>query len=398
MRSKLIYFLKHSPLIQALVLKAGSIFFLVLGLFIKTDDKLVLLCDNSGKVYEGDSSKVLYDTMSADSDFSGFKYVWAFVDPNSFNVAGAEKVRIDSFRYFITALRAKIWITNTNIERGMRFKKTDQVYLNTWHGTGPKAFGNTGKRRYYHFEDIDILCCDGQYQRDAMVNYYGAKDESIIYSGRPREDELYRINDADILSIKKNLKIPLGKRVILYAPTWRDSKDGGKTYAIAPPITTKKWEDALENDYVVLFRSHVVSTVAENLEFGGLFIDVSKYLNINHLYAIADILITDYSSTMFDYALLDKPVICFAYDYDSFLSETKLLFDLEKEMPSGVFKNEDKLLKHIREMDYQIESKKTKAFKDKFLNRGDNATALCIDALKKKLLNPKYDFSKEEEV
>lgn len=393
MRNKLIYFLKHNALVQTAVLRVGSLLLWLLGAFVKTEDKLVLFCDNSGKVYEGDSAKVLQDALKKDAMFADYRYIWAFVNPDSFDVKDAEKVKIDSWKYFLSALQAKIWITNTNIERGMRFKKADQVYLNTWHGTGPKAFGNTGKRRYYHFEDIDILCCDGQYQRDAMVNYYGAKDESIIYSGRPREDELYRITDADVLSIKNDLDIPLGKRVILYAPTWRDSKDGGKTYAIAPPVTTKKWEDALEKDYVVLFRSHVVSTVAENLEFGGLFIDVSKYPNINHLYAAADILITDYSSTMFDFALLDRPIMCFAYDYDSFLLETKLLFDLEKEMPSGVFKDEDSLLRFLREMDYQIESEKTRAFKDRFLNRGDNATELCVDALKKKLLDPKYDFS-----
>ena len=393
MRDRLIFILKHNFIMQNTALFLGSILLRVLGLFIRTRDGYVLLCDNSGKVFEGDSAKVLYDAMRNDPFFAGYHYTWAFVNPAAMQVEGADKVKIDTIKYFLAALRSRIWITNTNIERGMRFKKSDQVYLNTWHGTGPKAFGNTGKRNYYHFEDIDILCCDGKYQRDAMVKYYGARDENIIYSGRPREDDLYNITPSDINNIKDSIGIPPGKRVILYAPTWRDSKDGGKSYVIAPPITVKKWKEALRNEYLVLFRSHVVSTVAENLEFGELFIDVSKYSNINHLYAVADILITDYSSTMFDYALLDKPIICFAYDYDSFVLETKLLFDLEKEMPSGVFKNEDKLLKHIREMDYQIESKKTNAFKDKFLNRGDNATALCIDALKKKLLDPEYDFT-----
>ncbi|MGI6696600.1 MAG: CDP-glycerol glycerophosphotransferase family protein [Christensenellales bacterium] len=398
MRSRLIYFLKHNPVMQNLILKTGGLFLRLLGRFVKTEDNLVLLCDNSGKVYEGDSAKVLFDAMRLDPTFAEHRYIWAFVEPETIQIEGAEKVKIDTFSYFLCALRAKIWITNTNIERGMRFKKSDQIYLNTWHGTGPKAFGNTGKRKYYHFEDIDILCCDGKYQRDAMVNYYGARDENIIYSGRPREDELYEITPEKVRKIKELLDIPLEKCIILYAPTWRDSKDGGKSYPIAPPITVKKWEKALGSNYLVLFRSHVVSTITENLEFGSLFKDVSTYPRINHLYAIADILITDYSSTMFDFALLNKPILCFAYDYDTFHEETHLLFDLEKEMPSGVIKQEDALLQYILSMDFDGECIKTESFKEKFINRGNDATMLCMEAIKKKLAYPQYNFSKAEKL
>ena len=146
-----------------------------------------------------------------------------FSDPAAFEVPGAEKVKIDTLSYFKTALRAKVWITNVNIERGLHFKKKSQIYLNSWHGTGPKASGNAVKgRNDYDFSYVDIICVDGQHTRNQMINDYNACEENLIFSGRPREDELYTFNDTTTDRVRTALNIPIGKKILLYMPTWRE--------------------------------------------------------------------------------------------------------------------------------------------------------------------------------
>ena len=135
MHDKIAWLIKHIPFIQWLYQKVMSLVFRVMGLFISVDDKLVLLSSYGGDQYS-DSPKVIFEAMKTDSRFTGYHFVWAFGDPSKFDVPGADKVKIDTLSYFKTALRAKVWITNVNIERGLHFKKKSQVYLNTWHGNG----------------------------------------------------------------------------------------------------------------------------------------------------------------------------------------------------------------------------------------------------------------------
>ena len=233
---KVEYIIKHNAFVQKAYVKVMSAGFRFLGLFIKTEEKQVLLSSLIGKSY-GDSPRVLFDAMKADPFFSGYKYVWAFDNPESFQVEGAEKVKLNSLRYFLTALRSGIWITNVNIERGLHFKPEKTIYLDTWHGCAPlKVDGNAQKNRNdYDFSDIDIFCSNSEWQDKCFVKYYKANKNSIIRCGMPRNDVLYRVNQDKIKALREKYEIPDGKKVILYAPTWRESVDGGKSRIFAPP-------------------------------------------------------------------------------------------------------------------------------------------------------------------
>ena len=248
MHDKIAWLIKHIPFIQLVYQKVMSLVFRVMGLFISVDDKLVLLSSYGGDQYS-DSPKVLFEAMKADPRFTGYRYVWAFGNPEKFDVPGAEKVKIDTLSYFKTALRAKVWITNVNIERGLHFKKKSQVYLNTWHGTGPKKGGNAVKgRKDYDFSYVDIVCVDGKYARDEMVNWFNAKDEHLLYSGRPREDELFSFTYDDTKRVRSTLKIPDDKKILLYMPTWREYGN--------LELNTELWEKELSAEYVMLVRAH----------------------------------------------------------------------------------------------------------------------------------------------
>lgn len=355
--------------------------FRFIGLFIKTSDKMILYSSYGGDQYN-DSPKVLFEAIKQDPRFSEYKHVWAFADPKAFIVPDAEKVKIDSLAYFITALKAKIWITNVNIERGLHFKRKKQIYLNTWHGTGPKKGGNAVKgRKDYDFSYVDIICVDGKYARDEMVNWFNAKDENLLYCGRPREDVLFCLNVETTKKVKENLNIPEGKKIILYMPTWREYGNLELNY--------KYWEDELSGEYVILTRAHHFSKTSINIANNTFWIDVTLYPEVNELYWISDILISDYSSAFFDFGLLGKPMICFAYDYEQYEAGNGLLMNIKNEFPNGIKRNEKEVIDFIRTMDYKKESIKCKKYVEGYVKHPGNATIACIDRIYELLLNDK---------
>ena len=345
------------------------------------DSKLVLLSSYGGDQYS-DSPKVLFEAMKSDHRFAGFRYVWAFRDPAKFEVSGAEKVKIDTLSYFKTALKAKVWITNVNIERGLHFKKKTQVYFNSWHGTGPKKGGNAVKgRKDYDFSYVDIVCVDGKYARDEMVNWFNAKDENLIYSGRPREDELFTFDESTTERIRKQLDISDTKEVLLYMPTWREYGN--------LELDTALWERELSDKYVMLVRTHHFAKKGFFISDKQFWIDVSSYPDVNELYWIADILISDYSSAFFDFGLLGKPMVCFGYDYEKYEAGNGFLMDLKSEFPSGIKRTEQEVIAFIQSMEYEAESARCKAYVDGYVKHPSNATQMCIDRIYEKLNNKK---------
>ena len=384
MRDRLIYILKHNRFIQTTYKVIMSVFFRFIGLFIKTDQKLILFSSFAGKKYN-DSPKVLFEKMQADSFFSEYKMVWAFEHPEKFNIPGAQCVKIDTWDYFKLALKAKIWITSVNIERGLHFKKNNTIYVNTWHGAGTKKIGNAcAGRNDYDLSNVDVMLVQSDFERDIFIRDFKCLENSIYKIGFPRNDELFHITEEDRAEFRQLFKIPKGKKVILYAPTWRDSKDGGLSYKVEPPINIDKWKATLSKEYIILFRMHPFTTLF-NMEYDDFARDVSKYDNLNHLLAITDILITDYSTIVYDSAVARIPFICFGFDYERYNKERGFYFDLNKVYPGGVFYNEDNVLERIKSISNSVDVDKYEAFRNKYIQAGGNSTTIIMDELKSKL-------------
>src|SRR5699024_9654798 len=100
----------------------------------------------------------------------------------------------------------------------------------------------------------------------------------------------------------------------------------------------------------------------------------SEYPEINKLLIAADILISDYSATIFDYSILEKPIICFAYDYKQYSEERGLYIDFKKELPSGIVNTQEEVVEKIKTMNYKEECIKTDQFKKKYIEKSGNAT------------------------
>ena len=379
MRDRLIYILKHSPLIQKLYVVVMSFVFRLWGAAVKTDEQLVLFVSFMGKGFN-DSPKVLFDYMQAHPEYQRYRCVWAFEHPE--NYPQLETVKIDTPAYFKMALRAKYWITNTNIERGLKFKKKDQVYLNTWHGIALKYIGNDCPgRKDYNFDTVNYLTVSGDYEERVFKSAFRAKASSFLRCGMPRNEALWLADDNTKAQMRRKLNIPEGKKVILYAPTWRESTDGGRSYAIKPPIHFDAWKEALGTEYVILFRAHHQTTKVLGVEYDEFVRDASEYPAVNDLLIASDILITDYSAIAFDYSILCRPIFCYAYDYDSYLAERGTYFSVDEKYPNKSCRTEDELLSRIRSVDYATEYANTRRFRDEFVQYGVGATETCIHAV-----------------
>ena len=381
MIKKIEFLLKNNLIIQYFYKQIFSFIFRFIGLFVKTDPNLFLFNSFGGKKYN-DSPKVIFEQLLNHPKSKKLKLVWALENPDNFDIPHAIKIEINSFKYFIIALKAKYWVSSVNIERGLKFKKDNTIYLNTWHGAGTKKIGNAvSKRKDYDFSNVNYLLVQSNFEKNIFINDFGAIEENFLLSGFPRSDELFKTEKKQIDIYKRKLKIPKDKKIILYAPTWRESKNNGSSYDLNIPLDIKKWQEKLTDEYVILFRTHTFTTNILNLKFNDLIIDVSDYPNVNHLLLISDILITDYSTIVFDYSILEKPFLCFGYDYKEYKNERGLYIDLEKEYPNGVQKTEDEILELILNMNYEKECEKTREFKSKYIEAGGNATELAIKSL-----------------
>ena len=382
LRAKIDYILKHNAFISRVFIGSVSICLKFVGLFVRTRNNTVIFSGHSRKY--NDSPRVIYEYMLSQPRFSDMHFIWALENPEEgASIPGnPEIVKADTFKYFRRTLAAKYWITCVNIDRNLKYKKKKTKYLNTWHGTPLKTIGNSAAgRKDYNFSHINLFCSAGEYEKEIYIRDFCLRPESIINTGLPRNDELYSFSETEKNEIRERLGIPADKKVILYAPTWRDSKDKGKEYAIKPPMDVSKWKDKLSGEYVLLFRTHPYTNKLLGIQFDDFVMDYTNYPVINDLLKIADILISDYSATVFDYSILERPIVCFAYDYETYAKERGLYADLNEVLPGGVVYDEDSVINRILSMNYEKECELTKAFKEKFLEFGGNATEICVEKL-----------------
>ena len=379
MKEKIAFLLKHNMIIQKTYRVVLSTLFRLIGMFVKTDNKLILFSSFSGKGFN-DSPKAIYDYLISNGRYNEYRLVWAINNPKDYKLG--QSVKMDSIKYFYTALKAKYWVTNTNIERGLKFKKKNQIYLNTWHGVPLKLIGNDCPgRKDFDFSCVDFLTVSGEYEEEIYERAFNIERKKFLRCGMPRNDELWKADELKRKNAFADLKITVDKKVILYAPTWRDSKNGGSTYSLNLNIDIGEWKQELGERYVMLFRAHSITNCVNDLEIDDFIIDVSDYADVNTLMIAADILVSDYSAIAFDFSILHKPIICYAYDCDEYLKERGTYVDIKELYGDCLCISEDEVLNKIKNIDYDLESSKASDIQKKFMQYGGDAAEICVNHL-----------------
>ena len=375
MKEKLIDFVQNHPFVYSLYFYLFSKVINILKLFVKPDDRLILFVSYGGR-YFNDSPKCLYDAMLKDPRFSSYRLVWAFRNPAKF-VNVRHRIKIDSFSYFVTALKARCWITNVHIERGLDFKGKHTYYFNTSHTNIPKISGiDADGNATFSLKakpKEDYLCVQCEFEKKTFGK--DAKEVGII--GFPKNDLLANYDDNLRSELRRRLNIPEEKKVVLYAPTFRE----GPLKDREIPVDFKKWESILGKDYMVFFRAH--PAVASSLKIDsstGFVFDVSSYPENTELMIACDILISDYSGIFTEFGIQDKPMFCYAYDYEDYNNTRGLYFDVREALPGG-YMNEDQLLNYIKDGDREVIMKKVKDFRSMYIQEYGHATETCLDII-----------------
>ena len=145
------------------------------------------------------------------------------------------------------------------------------------------------------------------------------------------------------------LQFPEDKKVILYAPTWRDNSFNVKGYTFKLEVDFARWKEVLGEEYVVIFKPHyLITNKFDNEGLEEFLYTIREDKDINELYVISDILVTDYSSVFFDYAILHRPILFYMYDLKEYEEEVRGFYlDINKDLPGNIFTKEEELLKEI---------------------------------------------------
>ena len=391
MRKRLIAFLKRHPkLLRAFWAIAGW-GLRVVGRFVRVREKTAIFASFGGRNFD-DSPKAVYDQMCADERFKDWKFYWAFVEPSKFDIPRGEKVKIDTPAFFKALMFCQVWVGNSSITRGVDlYPKKTQVRVETWHGTPLKKIGgdeNTNsmavkKKAPKKKKDCHtVRCAQSEYDRAIFMRIYNADEKAFLTCDLPRNDALLKYTDSERATIKEKLGVVGDKKVVLYMPTYREyAYDKDKKICLTPPMDLKKWQSALGDKYCLLVRAHYMVESAMGIVENAFVKVVSSYPYLNDLYAVADILISDYSSAFIDYSILKRPMLCFAYDKEEYEQKRGLYIDLEKELPCAVRKTEEEVIDDILTLDYERASAKTDEFRRKYAPYAGGASNAVIDKI-----------------
>ncbi|MFD6414481.1 CDP-glycerol glycerophosphotransferase family protein, partial [Nocardia asteroides] len=346
----------------------------------------------NGKQFS-DSPRAMYEELVRRG--LDVKHLWAVRDGQVNLPDGVEKVRMWGKEWYEALASSRYIVTNGHLPDWI-VRRPGQSIVQTWHGTMLKKIGH----------DIDTLHFDRRYQEKLALE---AKQWSLLVSsnrfstpilkrafsydgeiqeaGYPRNDYLYSPDrDAVADRVRKTLGLPEGKKVVLYAPTWRDDQShSAGQYLFDLRIDLEDAQRRLGDDHVLLIRRHSNVVDAVPGAGNGFVWDASEYPDIADLYLAADIMITDYSSVMFDYAHLKRPMLFFTYDLEHYRDTLRgFYFDFEQDSPGPLIGNSKELVDAIRDID-QVQAEYQERF-DRFhhlfcdLDDG-NASARVVDRM-----------------
>ena len=344
--------------------------------------------------------KYLYEQMIKDGLDNKYDLIWILNNIDEPINGSGKKVKRKTLKYYYYMATSKYWIFNCR-QADEIIKRKENIYLQTWHGTPLKKLAmdmdnvnmagqtdiNEYKEKFYNnSRRWDYLLIQNDYSREIFKKAFAFN--KTILNGYPANDILYTENNKESIDkIKDKLNIPKNKKIILYAPTWRDDNFYKKGhYRMNIELDLDRMQKELGNEYIILLRMHYLITNNINIEkYKGFVYDYSQGYDIQELYLVSDILITDYSSVIFDYSNLNRPIIFFTYDIEQYRDALRgFYFDFEEEAPGPLVVDTEgviECLKSIDDINKQYKNKKEK-FYNKFCHIDDgNKAKEILDAI-----------------
>lgn len=351
-------------------------------------EEKTIVFDSLWSGFYNDSPRAMSEYIQA--NYPEYKVVWFLKNTRLALPAGIKKVRPESKEYWYYLATAKYLVQNTNFADEY-IKRDGQVEMETLHGTFLKSMGfdepqfregSEKKRREFQtrINRWDYMVSPSPYMDKIATNAYHYEGE-VVHAGFPRNDELYTHNTPEYVNgIKQKLNIPAGKKILLYTPTFRNRG------SVALMMDLKEMQAKLSDEWIVLIRAHYfVASKLQLTGMGGFAYNVSLYPDINDLFLVADVQMTDYSSVMFDYAHLQRPMIFFAYDLARYEEEREIYLDYKQDIPGPMVTTTEEIIDKLENFDQlttEYQDKITQFYEDyATYGRGGKATELAVKKL-----------------
>ena len=380
LKPKLLYRLQKQPIAKGIgnkfrkskyyfpAMKAAYTF---MRIFLPVDKNLIVFESGVGKQY-ADSPRMIYEKIIEEK--LPYKKVWFVNKDVHFRDPETRKVKRLSPAYYYYLAKAGYWVNNQNFPSYIK-KSSQTTYLQTWHGTPLKKMlfdiehvqgRNEGytERVSRAVKNWDYLISPSAYATKAFRSAFHYEGE-VLEFGYPRNDLFYQEEFSAVASrVREKLNLPADKKVILYAPTFRDNQtNGANKFTFEIPFDMEAMKEQLGDEYVLLLRLHVVisNKVRVPEELRDFVYNVSSYSDIQELLTISDVLVTDYSSVMFDYANLKRPMLFYVYDFEEYRDNTRGFYmNFEQEAPGPLLQTSDELihaLHRLKQVEDQYQDK-----------------------------------------
>lgn len=387
---------KIKDFLRQIMLLYKRVLYFVARLVEKTDEKTVIFEAFQGRSVAC-SPKALYMEMLDNPKYYNYQLIWSLRNTDRKDILENRRTQIvefESFAYYRALAKAKYWIFNSNTRPFLKPGR-NQIFVQTWHGTPLKKIGcdvERGGNAMTKLSDIEkiytneakkisYMISPSEYCTEKFISAFNLKtvhkEDRVLTLGYPRNDFLFQATEKQCGDIKERLGIPKDKKVILYAPTFRDNKYSARDgFELESYMDFDKAGEALGEGYVILFRAHYFISGRMDLgKYKDFVFDVSDVEDINELYVISDMLITDYSSVFFDYANLKRPIIFYMCDYKEYKNEVRDFYFDVSELPGSVVRNQEQVFEKIKELsDDFVADEKYQQFNKKY-NYLDGADA-----------------------
>ncbi|MHA5049787.1 bifunctional glycosyltransferase/CDP-glycerol:glycerophosphate glycerophosphotransferase [Streptomyces sp. SD15] len=274
---------------------------------------------------------------------------------------GVDHAVIGSRRYWEVLARAKYFINNANFADGV-VKRPGTVHVQTQHGTPLKKMGvdqstypvvaaATGSftRLLNRVDRWDYNLSSNRHSTQMWERAFPGTYEALEY-GYPRNDVYYTATADDVARVRERLGVPEGRTALLYAPTHRDHSTG-----FDARLDLEAFCEEIGDEFVVLLRAHYFYDEGRGRSSGRI-IDVTRHRSSEDVCLAADVLITDYSSIMFDYANLDRPIVVYADDWEVYRETRGVYFDVTQAPPGPVVRTPEELARVFGDRSYADES------------------------------------------
>jgi CDP-glycerol glycerophosphotransferase len=275
---------------------------------------------------------------------------WSVKDASVAVPDGAQAIIEGSEEWWRIRGSARLIVINDWMRKRFR-RRSHQTVLQTWHGTMLKKIGMDRQRRapramvasWLESRRWDVLLAQNSFSSKIFRSAYKFTGP-IWEEGYPRDDVL---TSGDAAAVRARLGIEEGVTAVLYAPTWRDDRPDQVDH-----LDVARFADSLGPDFVTLIRGHS-RTLAPGRDLHGTnVIDVTGYPDVSELFLAADLMITDYSSVMFDFSVTGKPILFYTPDLEHYRKQLRgFYFDLIEVAPGPVVETADELISLIRQRD-----------------------------------------------